>query len=328
MVVTPATSPGSARLLNRTTPTQTPSLAQYLYLVQDTISTMEPEPEGITILGDLPDEELHLSNAVHETMRHITVNILTEFSTQDLYAHQYESPDGETEDQEATRLTLVGDICSMLTVIATAPAIALLDITWLDRRKQTLLRKALQDGVLDRPYVNRFLMATWSDIVDVRLGHADLDYEIPPIKIIVGMETFADETRPGHHHLGILYPFKEKLIQNKVFSLSDKSRRRKPTPQQRLTQFSRIYPQPRHESMDEKGDVTWKVFPKVIFPDLHAVIHCLLWNLVQKEFIQLKHLPYRRIILAFGVDQLTKRLLAYVNQEVLLLRHQEITVQK
>ncbi|KAL2818084.1 hypothetical protein BJX63DRAFT_384542 [Aspergillus granulosus] len=234
---------------------------------------------------------MYIPYYIHQTMRLITVNILTDLPTQDLYAPRYTDLTDETEFQLQTRLTLVNDICSILEVLATAPIIAALNITWLDQRQQALLRSAIESGTLNKPYVNRFLMATWHDILEARRGRRGLEYEIPPIKIIVGKQTFPDEAKPGHHHLGILYPFNEELVQNEVFLAPRNGWRCYPKPQQgsvrtsasrssRIYRLSRIYPQPIIESPDGQQDETWKVFPKIFFPDLHALIRQLLSNLV------------------------------------------------
>ncbi|KAL4952873.1 hypothetical protein BDW69DRAFT_166638 [Aspergillus filifer] len=95
-------------------------------------------------------------------MRHIAINILKEIPTRELHASQYDDDDTteETEFQLQTRLELVSDICSMLEVIAAAPELTTLDITWIDRKQQALLHQAIQEGALNRSYVNGFLMAT------------------------------------------------------------------------------------------------------------------------------------------------------------------------
>lgn len=71
----------------------------------------------------------------------------------------------------------------------------------------------------------------------------------------------------------------------------------------------------------------WKVFHKVIFPDLGNVITKLAPNLVENDHPQLRHIPYKRIINACGGPQgIAKQLLEYVDPSIKLLDNKEVSI--
>ncbi|KAL2829948.1 hypothetical protein BDW59DRAFT_178181 [Aspergillus cavernicola] len=274
---------------------------------------MASSSDNTTIIGTLPDDELRTARVLHEILKHLTVNILTELPTEGLYSPQLSHTLEENKLQLETRLGLVSDICSILEILATVPTINSLHITWLNRNQQCILYKAILQDIVNTTYVNGFLLATWENILEARLGQMDIDYEIPPIRVIVGQEAFPDEINAGHHHLGILYPFNRDFVLNEISP--EPKRNRKLRARQRklqatapLRRYSRIYPQ--IISPDQEEDISWKIFPEIIFPDLCEVLFQLAYNLVTNDYPQLKHIPYRRIIQALdGPSGVTKRLL-------------------
>lgn len=74
---------------------------------------------------------------------------------------------------------------------------------------------------------------------------------------------------------------------------------------------------------------SWKVFQKVTFPDLGNVITKLATNLVENDYPQLRHIPYKRIINACGGPQgIGRRLLGYVDPSIKILDNKEVSVKR
>ncbi|KAL3459137.1 hypothetical protein BJX64DRAFT_291534 [Aspergillus heterothallicus] len=238
----------------------------------------------------------------------------------------------------------------MVKILVDVPSPRALRLSWLDDDKQKVLREVFSTGVLSRDYVSRFAKTTWDQLIGERHFGEKMEYEVPRILIDVGMQLpYPDMVRPGHYHLGVLYPLDELDIMHRILSTtapenhrlqrnsrweSQKERMNPPAgavrPKQLrnllLRKFTRIYPQPR--SPDRDNDDSWKVFPHILIGDFGGIILRVTTNLVTQNYLQLRNMPYRQIITAWGgPTKVAERLCGYIDRDVLSLEGKSLSVE-
>lgn len=97
-------------------------------------------------------------------------------------------------------------------MMATVEHVRSLKISWLEPREQSILHEAMKT-IVDKTYINNFLNTTWEEIIQARHEKSvRLDYVCPPILLSMGPGDCEEVQKPGHHHLGALYPFRESFI--------------------------------------------------------------------------------------------------------------------
>ncbi|KAL2802880.1 hypothetical protein BJX63DRAFT_437470 [Aspergillus granulosus] len=274
-------------------------------------------------------------------LRHLTVNTLAELPDGHLYSRLF---DYEDNDQAENWIQLIDELYRIMEIIVEAPNPRSLGVSWLDRDKQQVLREVFSAGIISREYISRYVKLTWDQIIGERHFGEKMEYEVPSILIYVGMQlSDPDMSRPGHFHLGVLYPFDELALRHHIFSYATSEPRRSGRnarwlpqkqrhlltglpPLRQLKNFTRIYPQPR--SPDPDKDDSWKVFPEVLIRNFGGIISQLATNLVDRIYPQLRIMPYRQVINAWGgPNKIAEHLCGYIDCDVLSVQGEKLSVE-
>ncbi|CEL09738.1 hypothetical protein ASPCAL12868 [Aspergillus calidoustus] len=273
---------------------------------------------------------------------HLIVNTLAELPDGHLYSRLF---DYEDDDQANNWVCLIDKLCGIVKIMIEIPNSKSLKLSWLDPRKQQILREVSSAGLISREYISGFVKATWDQIIGERHFGERMEYEVPPVLINVGMQLpDPDMLKPGLHHLGLLHPYEELILMHHglLYTAHDahssernprwhfqKEKKHlvvEPLQPKRLDIVTKIYPQPK---LFEPGeDDSWKVFPEIRIPNFGNVMSQLAANLVNHSYPQLRRMPYRQVITAWGgASKIAKRLCGYIDRDVLLLEGQKLSVE-
>ncbi|KAL3476599.1 hypothetical protein BJX99DRAFT_270404 [Aspergillus californicus] len=275
-------------------------------------------------------------------LHHLIVNTLAELPDGHLYSRLF---DEEDEDQANNWIYLIEKFYYIVEIMIETPDPKSLELSWLDHRKQQILREVFNAGLISREYISGHMKVIWDQIIGERHFGEMMEYELPPVLIYVGMQLpDPDMTRPGPYHLGVLYPDEGlELIRHGLSYVTHNAHRAgrnapwhfqkgrkqllvEPPQPKRLENFTRIYPQP--VVFEASEDDSWKVFPDIRVPDFRDIISELAANLVNRSHPQLRKMPYRQVITAWGgASKIAKRLYGYIDRDLRLLKGQKLSVE-